>query len=367
MRLESHSKVDVVHHSIESRILNGDWRVGDQIPTEAELATEFNCSRGTVSKAIAQLTHDGLVQRRTRAGTRVLDSSVNRNKERIQLDACAFIFPSEQHEGICRIGQGFQQAAHEVGRRIITLASGTDFRKEAEIVGRLNEFDVKGAVVYAVMSGSSERLHFERMLQACRFPVVLADIIFPNLRLPDVVIDGFHAGYTMTRHLLSQGLRRIGFLMVDAGGMLSSCSRYLGYRHAMEEAGAEERPEWVLLEPMMQINFGDPVIEELPVVKRFLEGASGLEGLVCSDDFLALGCLSAARELGIRVPEQLKVVGGGDFTIAARSEPPLTTYRVSYEEIGRQSFKMLNSLLLGESLSTTEVQIRGSLVVRKSG
>jgi DNA-binding FadR family transcriptional regulator len=59
MQVENHSKGDMAHRSIEGRILNGVLGIGDQIPTESELATELICRRGTASKAIARLTHCG--------------------------------------------------------------------------------------------------------------------------------------------------------------------------------------------------------------------------------------------------------------------------------------------------------------------
>lgn len=366
MQVENQSKLDLVHDVIEKRIIDGEWHIGDQIPTETQFAEEFGCSRGTVSKAISRLTHDGLVQRRTRAGTRVLKNSVGRSRESVQLDACAFIYPSEQHEGIRRVAQGFQDAAREAKRRLVTLTTGTDFRKEAEIIGRLGEFDVKGAVVYPVLPEMKDRLYFAQMLTACRFPVVLVDIALPGFGGPAVVVDGFHAGYTMTRHLLAQGLRRIG-LLANYAWVPAAQNRYRGYCWALEEAGIERRPDWAVLDPSMRPNFEHPQDEGRLLTKRFLENARDLEGVVCGDDFLALCCLASAKELGLQVPDQLKVVGIDDYAVSAQSEPALTTYHIPYEQMGREAFQMLNRLLQGERLSAAEAQVRGNIVVRQSG
>jgi DNA-binding LacI/PurR family transcriptional regulator len=366
MQLEECTKPDLVYRTLEGRIVSGVWKIGDQIPTEIQLAAEFGLSRGTVSKAIARLVHDGLVQRRTRAGTRVIRTSVERKQDRIQLDAVAFIYPSERHEAIRQIVEGFQQAAHEVGRRTVTLTTGTDFRKEAEIVGRLSEFDVKGAVVYPVLPEPKDRLYFEQMLLACRFPVVLADITLPGLGCPAVVVDNFHAGHTMTRHLTKQGLRRIGFLS-NGAWVPSIQNRYGGYRWALEEAGLEEQPGWALMESSLCPDFEHPVEKTRRLTNRFLEDTRGLDGVVCGDDFLALSCLASARELGIRVPEDLKVVGISDYTVAAQSKPSLTTYHTPHREIGRQAFQLLNRLLQGEKLPMLEARVRGRLIVRQSG
>lgn len=356
---------DALHQEMYRRILSSVYEVGDRVPTEVELARTFGCSRTTVGKALARLEHDGLVERRTRAGTRVIRNRPLHEEIKPQLDAVAFIYPSEQHEGTRRIMQGFQEAAREAKRRTVTLTTGTNFRKEAEIIGRLGEFDVKGAVVYPVLPEPKDRLYFEQMLLSCRFPVVLTDVTLPGLECPAVVVDNFHAGYTMTRCLLDQGLRRIGFLTNHAWvPFAQNC--YRGYCWAMEEVGVEKQPDWTLLEPSLHVDFEHPVEGSRALAKRFLENAHGLEGVVCGDDFHALACLALARELGIQVPGQLKVVGISDHTLSAQSTPSLTTYHVPYTEMGHQAFQMLTCLLRGEKLPKMETVVRGHLVVRQS-
>jgi DNA-binding LacI/PurR family transcriptional regulator len=296
----------------------------------------------------------------------VLGRASTRGAANIQLDACAFIYPSEQHEGIRRIVQGFQSAAHQAKRRVVTLTTGMDFQKESEIVGRLGEFDVKGAVVYPVLPEMQDRLFFAQMLAACRFPVVLVDVTLPGFGGSAVVVDGFHAGYTMTRHLLAQGVRRIGFLTNYAWAPFTQ-SRYRGYCWALEESGIEIDASLTLLEPSMRPDFADPQAEGRVLTKRFLEHADNLGGIVCGNDFLALSCLVSAREMGVQVPDQLKVVGIDDYALSAHSEPPLTTYHIPYEQMGRDAFLQLDRLLLEAKLPPSEKLVRGSLVARRSG
>jgi len=363
MHTTNHSKSDQVYDALAERILDGRWPVDSIIPSEMELAAEFGCSRSTIGKAVARLVHEVFVERKRRVGTRVIRNSPGRDRRTVELDAYAFVYPSEQHEGIRRIAQGFQEAAHAVQRRVVLLSTCAGIRKEGEIISRLGEFDVKGAVVYPVLPEPQDRLHFEQMLLRCRFPVVLATGL-PAAGCPSVMLDGFHAGRTMVRHLLDQGLKRIGFLC-NYAWVPSARESYLGYRQAMEDADISIRPEWVLLDPSLHPNYENPLAEDDGLSKRYLQGAKGLEGVVCSDDFLALMCQSSARELGIRVPEQLKVTGISDYAISAQGE--LTTYRVPFEEIGRESFKMLDRIFQGGDSVEREIQVRGGLVVRQSG
>jgi DNA-binding LacI/PurR family transcriptional regulator len=367
MQAANFSKSDRVYDALAERIRDGTWPVDCVIPSEKDLSSEFFCSRSTIGKSVARLVHEGLVERKRRAGTRVVRTSPGGGRHAVELDAFAFIHPSQQHEGIRRIAQGFQEAAHAVQRRVVMVTTGMDFRKEGEIIGRLNEFDVKGAVVFPVLPEPQDRLDFEQMLLRCRYPVVLAAGL-PGVGCPAVALDGFHAGLTMTRHLLGRGLKRIGFLS-NVAWSPSTREKHLGYRQAMEEAGISIRPEWALLDHGLQPNFENPLSEGRLFTKQYLQSAvaGGLEGVLCGDDFLALVCLASARELGISVPDQLKVAGISDYAISAQSDPPLTTYHVPFEEIGRQSFQMLNCLLQGGIPAEREIQVRGSLVARQSG
>lgn len=353
-----------IFDNLREQIAGGSYQKGDRLPTTSELAKAFECSVGMASKAISMLIHEGMVEQRRGLGTRVIKTT---GKDHLmQLDAFALIHPGDKHGGYWRMAKGFQDAAQDVNRRVMMLSVGTDFRREAEIVGRLNEFDVKGAVVFPVLPTQKDRLYFAQMLTACNIPVVLADVTLPGFGGPAVMADGFHAGYTMTRHLLAQGLRKIGFL-TDYAWVPTIKDRYRGYRWALQEAGIEENPGSVMLDPSAQFDAENPVQNSALSVGKYLETARHLEGVVCSDDFLAMACLASLKKTGIRVPEDLRVVGISDYALSAKCEPPLTTYRVPFERIGQEAFQMLNRLIQGEKPLTTEVLVQGDLVVRKSG
>ena len=361
MRAVPALKPDAVFAELEKRIAAGRWQVGERIPTEVALAAEFRCSRTTVSKALSRLTHAGVVERRTRDGTRVLRASAASPG----LEARAFVYPSERHEGIWRTVCGFQEAAFAAERPTLMLPTGADQRKGAEMVGRLGELGVKGAVLWPVILTARDHEYYVRMIQACPVPLVLAEVNLPGVRRPAAVPDGFHAGYTATRHLLRRGLRKIGFLANFAWAPLTR-DKYLGYRQAMEEADLDGASPRVLLEDAMTPRFGgadDVLREPKAVAARYLAAQRDLEAVVCGNDYMALGLLAVARKRKRRVPDDLKVVGIDDFGPAA--EAGLTTYRIPYEEIGRRAFALLEGGIAGQG-GAPESQVRGELVIRAS-
>ncbi|XHR30937.1 MAG: substrate-binding domain-containing protein [Chthoniobacteraceae bacterium] len=361
----SPKKLDAIFNALQTRIVQGVWNVGDQLPTEEALSKEFECSRGTMGRVMAQLAREGMVERRTRAGTRVVRQTLTRPATAIDFDACAFIHPSQQHEGVWRIASGFQQAAFDAKCRTLMLSTGTDFRKEAEIIGHLAEFDVKGAVLFPVILTPADLAYYTQMLLACHFPVVLVEMNIAGMGCPAIVLDGLHAGYTMTKHLLGQGLKKIGFLANYAWSSIVR-EKYLGYHQAMEEAGLGDSESLVHLDPSMTPRFNDPLREPIELAHTYLKSHPGVEGIVCSVDYIALGMIRAAQELGLQVPGDLKVTGIDDFALAHEGPLGVTTYHVPYETIGRRAFESLNKIIAGHQPLLTEAQVRGELVVRQS-
>lgn len=369
------NKLEQIYHILEQKILDGSWGMGATIPSEMELTEEFGCSRTTIGKAVARLAHEGLVERRKRAGTRVIRNTRQRHGsvEPVDLDAFAFIYPSEKHEGIWRTVKGFQDASQEAGRRVVLLSSGADFRKEIEFVSRLSEFDVRGAVVYPLLLSSEEQVKFSQALLDVKFPVVLAEVNLLGLEKPSVILDGYHAGYTMTRHLLERGAKRIGFF-ANYARVPSVRDRYLGYRAALEEASLPIRDEHVMFETAMNPDFKDPISESSYLADRYLDRCAtgdasvAVDGVVCVNDFLARGLARVAAARRISIPGKLKITGMEDLSLASNAgELPLTTYRVPFEKTGATAFAVLTRLLKeGPAAIPLENQVRGELVIRQS-
>jgi DNA-binding GntR family transcriptional regulator len=98
-KAESYTKQDYIHDELLKQIQSGEFPLNGKITSEEEISARYQCSRGTVGRAIIRLVQDGLVSRKPHDGTRVIKNSVHSSSS-ISLDAYAFIYPSDQHEGI---------------------------------------------------------------------------------------------------------------------------------------------------------------------------------------------------------------------------------------------------------------------------
>jgi DNA-binding LacI/PurR family transcriptional regulator len=238
------------------------------------------------------------------------------------------------------------------------LSSGDDLKEKTKILTHLHAMGIKGVVIYPVITSPEGITRYAQMINSCTMPLVFAELALPGMGCPAVVVDGFHAGYVMTRHLLDRGLKKVGFLSEYAWTPFVR-DRYLGYRQALEERGIGETG--VMLTSHMTPNYIDPLSHPPPLVSQYLESCvGGVEGVVCSNDFLAHGMLRECVRRGIRVPHDFSVAGIDDYSFSRDTSPGLTTYRIPYEEIGRVAFDLLRSRVENQPPSVLEHQ-KGSV------
>lgn len=160
-----------------------------------------------------------------------------------------------------------------------------------------------------------------RKIGEAGLPSLMLDFHLPGRASDCVLSDNLEGGYTLTEHLLSLGRRKIGFV----GSIRATSSimdRYLGYQKALRLAGLVPREEWLLEDrdsngAFLPIRLPDP----LP------------EAFLCSCDEVAYNLVTALRQMGKRVPEDVAVCGYDDFRFATLCQPPLTSYRVNAEQM----------------------------------
>src|SRR5579884_2418688 len=197
-------------------------------------------------------------------------------------------------------------------------------------------------------------------LRSSRLPCVLVDA--PHPAFPSIVVDDVRGGELATSHLIELGHRRIGFLgdkSPDPFRFASSRDRTRGYEHALARAGIERRPEYGREGTQSRHEARGVAIDLLRLPER-------PTAVFAASDTQALGVLEAARILGLRVPEDLSVVGFDDVETAAYVG--LTTVRQPLFESGRRGAELLLQLLAGagEQLGDYAEQLEVELVVRST-
>jgi len=175
---------------------------------------------------------------------------------------------------------------------------------------------------------------------------------------PSVGAANWSGGLAAARHLVELGHRRIA---VIGGPVTFLCSRARldGFHAAMDAAGVPVDPALVRHGRFM---FEDGLAHGTALLK-FRQPPTGI---VCGDDLQAMGVYEAARRMGLRIPEDLSVVGFDDIDYAQWMGPPLTTVRQPLAEMGAAAAELVLTLADGDDPAQTRVEIATSLIVRES-
>ncbi|XVV16152.1 LacI family DNA-binding transcriptional regulator [Actinoplanes sp. CA-131856] len=180
----------------------------------------------------------------------------------------------------------------------------------------------------------------------------------PSAEVPSVGATNFQGGMEATAHLTGLGHRRVGFIEGPPERGVS-IARLHGYQAALSQAGVTHDPELVRAGPF---TFDAAFTAGIAL----LTSENRPTAIFACNDTLALGAMEAARTLGLRIPEDVSVVGFDDMPVTQWSAPPLTTVRQPFAEMGRVAVRRLLRLAAGESLDSPRVELATELIVRKS-
>jgi DNA-binding LacI/PurR family transcriptional regulator len=190
----------------------------------------------------------------------------------------------------------------------------------------------------------------------------------PDPTVPVIDVDNAAGTHLATKHLLGLGHRRIAHFTIDGASLVPDDphppgARYRGYLSALEEAGLDANPCWVFR--------GCPTNEggrdtARALLERFPERAARPTAVVCFNDEIAIGALRGLYEAGIRVPDEIALVGFGGGPTAPFTTPALTTVEHPRVELGQMAAESLFTLLAGGEIETLETIVPVSLTVRES-
>jgi len=190
------------------------------------------------------------------------------------------------------------------------------------------------------------------------FPYVVIKRYLPHRRINCVVNDDVQGAFMATEHLIKLGYTRIGLIVSNQ--IVVGRDRSRGFFEALEAYGLEADPDLV--------RYTDDFMEETGrrVTSELLVSRHRPEAIFAPSDILAMGAYHAVEEAGLRIPEDVAIVGYDDIPPAAQLSPPLTTVRTPYYDFGVQSASLLLDIINQKVRPPQKVVIEQSLVVRES-
>lgn len=321
--------------------------------TLATIASAAGVSVSTVSKVVNG-RRDVAPATRTHI-QQVLDelAYVPRRGESVQPSRVALLFHGPLMMYSLEILEGIVTAANDAGVDVVVARTDIAPHRAAQLIRERAVNDWQAVI--AVTTATSEL----SVLSRAHVPTVVIDPIgAPQADVISVGSTNFAGGLTATQHLLDLGHRRIAYI----GGTASAAcnqARLQGYRGAMEAAGASVPKGY---ERSGEFRYEDGLVEGAAL----LDLAEPPSAIFSANDEMALGILEAARARGIRVPQDLSIVGFDDTEVARVSAPPLTTVAQPLRRMGTVALRTAFRLSAGDHVDSHHVELATELVVRGS-
>jgi LacI family transcriptional regulator len=268
-----------------------------------------------------------------------------------QSSTVGLVIPNSANPFYAEIARELERACTEEGLLVLLCNSDRDPQREKRFVHMLRAKQVDGVVI--TPHGDAKALL--QPLLAAHIPVVVLEHAVPGVHC--IAIDDLNGGRIATQHLIDLCHRRIGVIRHETTAL--SAQRQEGYRMALAAAGIPYCPELVITSGAMQADGYTAMQDLLALPQR-------PTAVFTHNDITALGAMRAIYDAGLRVPEDVSIVGYDDITAAAYLAPPLTTVRSPKTEMGVQAARTLLQLVAEPELPAQMVTLPVELIVRAS-
>jgi DNA-binding LacI/PurR family transcriptional regulator len=345
-----------VRQWVERQIATGYWKSGDVLPPERALAQQLGVSPLTVSRALQGLAREGVLTRKRRVGTVVAENlPLNLLQRSFTLMALGLGGGTRQP-----VDFYFSSIQRSILNTLAPLAMRTlwlDYQID-HIERELLSTEFVGVLAVAP---AAEHIALLEDLYRRGVPVVIVGASAQAWETPTVDTDNYRAAREGVEYLLGLGHRR--FLgLFGALETFNSRDRWRGFRDALHEAGVPDAHTWTFTTP-----YADEVDEAVREgIRTALRLPNGPTAIFAGGYYLALSAMQTVHQAGLRVPDDVSVLGFDDPPSAALASPPLTTFRQPLEQLGARAVQKLLECAKGAQPDPLHEYLPIELVARGS-
>ncbi len=268
----------------------------------------------------------------------------------------AIIIPDITNEFFARISQLLQELLLQKGYLALLCNTAENMDVQRQYLEMLGIVNLAGIIF---VSGDAETSHLCGLME---LPTIYIDRAPQGASLENALVvesDNYGGAAMAVREMAEKGCRRIAFLR-SAQVITTHSFRQSGYLDELSRLGMKADPQLIL--QVNQVSFEDAKKRVNQLIAQKIE----FDGIFCATDYLAVGAMEALKENGIRVPEQVKVVGFDDLSIARLAAQPITTIHQDIEAISQTAAEEMVRIIQGKENSTRRFQIGVSLIRRKT-
>lgn len=238
------------------------------------------------------------------------------------------VIPDISNPFFPEVVRGLEDAAHKAGYNVILCNSDLNIDKEIEYFEVLRQKQVDGLIYH---SGTVTSRHLE-VFERLNLPVVLAATHDDGYHFPCVLVDNRRAAEEAMDHLIDLGHRRLG--VITGNDPISGKTRLAGYRDALNKHGLKLPEEWTAV---LDWRFESAYA----AAQRMFDGKRRPTAVAVASDYMALGVVAAAIDIGLQVPRDVSVIGFDNIRLAAEVRPALTTVAQPMYEMGAEAASLL--------------------------
>ncbi|WP_435308249.1 LacI family DNA-binding transcriptional regulator [Sebaldella termitidis] len=263
------------------------------------------------------------------------------------------IVPDITNEFFAKIIQSVERNAMKYDYSVFVCNTDEDEAREQMQVKNLLEKFVDGIIYISGKTKSGEEVE-----ENIGIPVVYIDRYISASKMY-VQSDNKEGGYLATKELLSAGCENI-MIIKDFRQISSIISRYEGYKMALKEAGKSVDEN--LIHNVDHVNYEEA---KKGVLEKINSGIK-FDGIFATNDWMAIGAISALRERKIKIPEEVKIVGFDNMSISEITSPSITTIHQDSEKLGEYATEILMGIILKDETDIKNISVPVKLVKRNS-
>lgn len=335
----------------------GRTRMRNNKYTISDVAKQMDVSRATVSRALSNAPGVGPALRQ-----KIIDyadeigyrpNSIAKSLSTGRMNTIGLIYGDVRNPFYADLTYYMQKAFDQKGYAVMVFNSEYSVEKELEFIRMAEEFCLAGLVLFTAQT-NMEEANFKDV----GIPIVFVNRSLAMEQYDCVLMDNFKAGYIAAMHLIKLGHRRIGMVK---GNALSSASmlRFDGVVQALKNCGLSMLPE--------DVWSGDLKMPTgYAMARRFFAQPSRPDGLVISNDMMALGFIDYCNEIGVKIPEEISIVSFDNIIFSGIHGIDLTTISQDVQTMGEKAAELMLERIEHPQGECKKIILEPTLIVRRS-
>lgn len=348
-----------VREYVLNQINQGVWKTGDHLPSEVALAAQLEVHRLTVNRVMRELTQSGHVKRQRGVGTIVASREGHEIPAGLQRSpfgaGLVGLISSHSFNPVTNpyyneIFEGLRRGLQANDFFLMPLGDVGEFLEL--VAGSLGQ-EIEGSLsALAVLGPLDQKTH--ALLESMDLPVVIVGFSEYSGPLPSIASDDMKDAAILTEKILARGHRKVVHL--NASGASRLQSRLEGFLSACDAAGHTVPFHYVLEANGLEVEDGREAMQ------RFLEKHLPFDAVFGGNDNLALGAAKALKEAGVRIPEEVSIIGFDGIINSTSILPNLATMKVPRFQIGQLAAKTIADMCVRKTMDQKLIRLNSEWV-----